>query len=449
MPTPVVYLSNLLILATVIVMVVTMARSFPHLRAEGDTWVLAIALGGAAIYFLLNAKYPADLIGFNEYLYYANLLRLLIAVIGLATAISFLGKVGRISPKYIPPLFLVGIAISITVLLYYTSIGTLITYHILSFQIITYGFLFWLSLAYMHGLVGRILETIGLGTAIAAYGSSIVFSGVAALYLYTTGAYLSGLMPMAVYRSYLALESMMGIIGAAGSIPVVLKFPLFRQQTRNVEVVTGVDAIDREMDGRYPISVVVKGPPGSGRTSLLTRLASTRLKQGDGIAFFAFDDPVEHVRSMLREYGCEVDSFENGGHLIIVSSFPSPNRTEGYNVKMVPQEISIMLSQVLGLLRPRRKWVIIDSLTTIMDEAGASTAVKLLRILVAKAKAAGASLWCSYNQTAFPIQITSLVEDCMEGIVELALQERGGRLSRMVRVVSAEGRRVSGAWSRI
>ncbi|MEM4297991.1 MAG: hypothetical protein QW815_06465 [Nitrososphaerota archaeon] len=69
MPTPVVYLSNLLILATVIVMVVTMARSFPHLRAEGDTWVLAIALGGAAIYFLLNAKYPADLIGFNEYLY--------------------------------------------------------------------------------------------------------------------------------------------------------------------------------------------------------------------------------------------------------------------------------------------------------------------------------------------------------------------------------------------
>ncbi len=81
-----------------------------------------------------------------------------------------------------------------------------------------------------------------------------------------------------------------------------------------------------------------------------------------------------------------------------------------------------------------------------MAEFGADAALKLLRTLTAKARLNGVSLWVSYNSTAFTPQMTSLVQDCFEGVVELALEERKGVLNRVLRVTHMEGRAVSGKW---
>jgi KaiC/GvpD/RAD55 family RecA-like ATPase len=43
---------------------------------------------------------------------------------------------------------------------------------------------------------------------------------------------------------------------------------------------TGVEVIDEEIGFRHPSIVVVSGPPGSGRTTVLTKLAATRLAAG-------------------------------------------------------------------------------------------------------------------------------------------------------------------------
>jgi KaiC/GvpD/RAD55 family RecA-like ATPase len=58
---------------------------------------------------------------------------------------------------------------------------------------------------------------------------------------------------------------------------------------------TGIEGIDREMGFRHPSIVVVAGPPGSGRTTVLTKVAATRLAAGDSVAFFSFDDVADHV----------------------------------------------------------------------------------------------------------------------------------------------------------
>jgi KaiC/GvpD/RAD55 family RecA-like ATPase len=101
------------------------------------------------------------------------------------------------------------------------------------------------------------------------------------------------------------------------------------------------------------------------------------------------------------------------------------------------------------MLRTGRKWVVIDSITSIMVEYGPDTGLKLLRTLTAKARLGGVSLWVSYNSIAFTPQTTSLVEDCFEGVVELAIEERNGVLTRVIRIPHMKGRPVSGKWNRL
>jgi hypothetical protein len=114
-----------------------------------------------------------------------------------------------------------------------------------------------------------------------------------------------------------------------------------------------------------------------------------------------------------------------------------------------PNVVNITFSQALTLLRPGWKWVIIGSVTPIMIEYGSDAGLRLLRTLTAKARLSGTSLWASHNSTAFPSQITSLVQDCFEGVVELALEERKGMLNRLLRVTYMEGRMVSGKWHKL
>lgn len=413
-------------------------------------WLFVMSVFGLGGYVAVNLSGVLGIIrDVAEYLYYSYVARILVAVTGVIGLLAYLKTVGRTEVKYIPLLFIIGIATPVIVSLAYISIGTPITYMLLIFQTATHGFFFWILMGYIYGLVGRLAWSIGLGPAALAYGSSIIFFGVGPLYLYVTGSFLSGLTPYTVYERYFDVEAAMALIGASLSYVLILRFPVLGRMPETVEKFSGIRGIDLEIGGKYPISLAVIGPPGSGRTTLLTRVAATRLVDGDSVAFFAFDDVADHIRERLMGYGCDVASYESDGRLIVVAGMSAPGKPERYTVKIEPQEISIMFSRALADLKPGRKWVLIDSFTTIMDEVGANIGVKLLRTLVAKANVAGIGFLVSFNPFAFTSQVTSLVQDCMEGIVELALQERGGKLSRHCRVVYVEGQHVSGEWFRL
>ena len=447
MVTYLILIPHIFILTSIITILIILRLSLPKLSIEGYRWITGMMVAGLAGYISVNALYLTGFIGdFIEYLYYSYLTRVLVVLNGIIGLLSYPRLMGRLKPRLIPPLFILSIAIPVSVTTAYSYIGAHITYSLLTIQTMIFGFVFWIYMGYLYGIVGRISEAVGLRPAALAYGGAIVFTGVGALYLNVTGSYLYGIASLSVYESYLGLEALMAFIGSLMGYIVVLRFPIFRQTPWHKEVVTGMEGIDREISGRYPLSMLVMGPPGSGRTSLLTKLAATRLKAGDSVGFFAFDDVADHIRELLTEFDVYAASYETDGRLIIVSGLPAPGKVERYSVKIEPQDVSIMFSQVMTTLKSGRKWIIIDSITTIMDEVGSSLGVKLLRTLAAKAKVAGASLWVSYNHTAFPPQTTALVQDCMEGVVELALQERRGKLERLYRAVYVEGVKVSGEW---
>ncbi len=181
----------------------------------------------------------------------------------------------------------------------------------------------------------------------------------------------------------------------------------------------------------------------------MTKLAATRLVEGDSVVFFCFDDLADHVLENLEKFGCNVKECVAERRLAVFSSIGSSGEKGTYTVKSEPNEVNITFSQALTSLRPGRRWAVIDSVTPIMVEHGVDTGLRLLRTLTAKARLIGVSLWVSYNSTAFPLQTASLVQDCFEGVVELALEERDKVLKRILRITYMEGSKVSGKWHRL
>lgn len=412
-------------------------------------WMMRSGIAGLVGYLAVSIAYISGVVAdVVEYLYLGHLTQTLLAASALAASLHALNRMIKKHTNYVPLAVVATVTIPVVATTAFAD-GTVLTYVLLSYHLMVAGFAFYVFTSYFYGVLGRVSQRLGLVTASLFYGGGIVFSGVAALYLYVTGRYLSGGFNFSVYTTYLVVESVLSLAGTGAGIAGLLSLKRVKPVETKVEGVTGIESIDQEISFRYPSIVVVVGPPGSGRTTILTKLAATRLAAGDSVAFFSFDHMADHVFEHLAKFGCDVKACVDERRLAVFSSIGSSSRKGTYSIKADPNEINITFSQALTMLRPGRKWVIIDSITPIMVEHSTDAGLRLLRTLCAKARITGSGLWVSYNSTAYPTQITSLVQDSFEGVVELALEERKGVLDRVLRVLHMEGKPVSGRWYKL
>ncbi|MDJ0272426.1 MAG: RAD55 family ATPase [Aigarchaeota archaeon] len=310
------------------------------------------------------------------------------------------------------------------------------------------GFLFWLLGSYVYGVVGRFVLNLGMWGAVPLWAAGFVYAGVGVLFLYVMGNVLSGLFSQGVYDTYFVLETVMSLVATVAGVFGVTRISVPVRGVEKGTVLTGVEGIDREIGLRYPSVVAVVGPSGSGRSTLLARLAAHRLSAGDGVVMFSLHDTVEEMRRRMAELGCDVERLEQEGKLVLLTSIPSTDKVQHY-VASEPNEINIAFTRVLSKLASDRRWFILDSITPVMASHGVEAGLKLLNLLVAKSKAAGVSLWVAYNNLAFPQNVTAMVMDSVDGVVETMLKEENGRLSRMVRVLTMKDVKVSGSWYKL
>jgi circadian clock protein KaiC len=80
---------------------------------------------------------------------------------------------------------------------------------------------------------------------------------------------------------------------------------------------TGLDPLDALLGGglNRGTSTAVLGPPGSGKSTLISQLALTAANRGERIAVFLFDEAVETFRLRARGQGIELDAFADRLHL--------------------------------------------------------------------------------------------------------------------------------------
>ncbi|MDW8084050.1 MAG: ATPase domain-containing protein [Candidatus Caldarchaeum sp.] len=235
---------------------------------------------------------------------------------------------------------------------------------------------------------------------------------------------------------------------AAHSAMASLTFLTWRLARRKLiqnseKILTGIEVLDSQLDNGlpYPAAIVVMGPAGTGRTTILCRIAQTLLLKNDGVLFFSIDQPITRLEKQFSASFPECEKMKQENRIILVEVNEGPQ-----GIRLDPQEINLAFVEKLSKLRGVRKWVIVDSFSTLIEEFGWSTAVKLLRILVQKSHRSQTGLLFSYNPYAFPESTTAAVEDCVNGVIEIMTEAREGRTVRKIRVKWMTGYKPVGKW---
>jgi len=147
----------------------------------------------------------------------------------------------------------------------------------------------------------------------------------------------------------------------------------------------------------YPSAIAFFGPAGSGRTTIVTKISLTRMLMGEGVVFLSVDMPSAKQAEIFVKLGADVQSLRDNRQLLIIDT---SGREE--SLKLNPQEISIAFTNLLNKVEGVRKWVVIDSFTTLVEEFGQDTAMKLLRTLCQKARSLNAGFIFTFNPTHSP-----------------------------------------------
>jgi hypothetical protein len=278
MPTPFTVAAHVAVMVGVLwVLTAAGSRLFPLKRF---VWA---GYAGLSAYLLVSAAHNAGVVS-DLYLYLGYLAQTVLAASALAASLHALNRLVEIRVNFVPVVVVAVVSVPVVVTAVFSG-GAGLPYGLLSYHLMVAGFAF-VFISYFYGVLGRFSQRLGLVTASLFYGGGIVFAGVAALYPYVTGRYLSGTFNFSVYTTYLFVESVMGLAGTAAGVAGTWRLRWVKPVETAVESFTGIEGINREMGFRHPSIVVVAGPPGSARTTVLTKLAATRLAAGDSVALF-------------------------------------------------------------------------------------------------------------------------------------------------------------------
>ncbi len=223
MPTSLAVTAHVVVMAGVLWVSTFAVRSLGLPQLGGLRWAFRAGYVGFAAYLFVSAAYVAGVVNdVVEYLYLGYLAQTLLAASALAVALHSLYQVARIRVNYLP-LFLVAVVLIPVSVASALERGIVPAHRFLSYHLMVAGFAFYAIIGYHYGCLGRFSERLGIITAALFYSGGIVFAGLAALYLYVTGLYLSGGLDFSVYTTYLVVESVMLLVGAAAGVSGALR----------------------------------------------------------------------------------------------------------------------------------------------------------------------------------------------------------------------------------
>lgn len=119
---------------------------------------------------------------------------------------------------------------------------------------------------------------------------------------------------------------------------------------------TGVDGLDSVLcGGLFPGSAtLVRGAPGTGKTTLGLQFLCEGARRGEGGAYFSFEEFPEQIYRDARELGFDLPALEQAGKLQVITMEPAAFLDEAVNPGGLLEE----LRRDIGLQR-----VVVDSIT--------------------------------------------------------------------------------------
>lgn len=440
------------------VLVMLMGRRFERIsQAKFYWWFFLVSVVGFGVYLLVSWLQRSGLVDFG-YSFWAYLAPsfLLIGVGDMGGMYFFLRRIGDVSRLSFAVLLSVGVALPVVVDVFHESAGyTAIIPHPMPDIILVQISLGWLFISYSYLMIGRIASFFSVWSrrllSLAGFG----YMALAVFLIFITESIIYQSLSPAAETTYILIGSSVGAFGGALSVAAVVSLYWGRpsRQMHHHQFETGMPELDAALGGGLvcPVSLVVMGEAGSGKTTVAQNVAITQLRRGSSVIYLCLDNLPENVRSGMRRLGLDPTPYEESGHLVMIDGYSvraGVKSREKYTTLLQLSDIGISVTNALQKLRGDQMCIVVESLSLLLDESGHEKGIIFLRNLVAKTRLSGASLIVTYNPVAFPPAISAFVQEAVDGTIELKIDESRQGLIRMIRVPRLANTKPLSQWIR-
>lgn len=202
-------------------------------------------------------------------------------------------------------------------------------------------------------------------------------------------------------------------------------------------------------------AILLLGPPKAGKTSFCKAFARTALESGRPVVYLPSNETAGELRGEIRKmlarsYGDVSPSGEDDEFRILdcYSALMGRKPDTKYALNNLGNltELSITLKSAWeGLVK---SCLVVDDLTSIVQEAGNDVTLRFLRQLLAKIKGAEALGLFSLTTEILEQRFQNALVQMFDGVLEMKIQEGTEGLERYMRIYSLRGQNHSTKWNR-
>ncbi len=203
------------------------------------------------------------------------------------------------------------------------------------------------------------------------------------------------------------------------------------------------------VQGPFRGSLILIGPPGSGKSIFCKQFLCGLLEAGDHGVYASTGENAGKVEEGMALLGFNTARFRSSGllHIIDLHSIPSEKRREkqlgisgwlkGPHGTHYALEVErAMEDAVVDLAKPG---VVLDSLGTMLLHSSEAELLQLVESLLARLKLSGAFPLFSLASGNYSDQFSNTVRSLFDGVLEMKVDESSGSMRRLLRVFSLKG----------
>lgn len=215
---------------------------------------------------------------------------------------------------------------------------------------------------------------------------------------------------------------------------------------------TGVPELDKMIGGGFPAncSILMKGPPGTGKTTLCQQFLYSGLKNSEKAFYITSDASPEDVMSKMKSFSWPLEPFIKQKTMMFLDIYSwRVGGAKEKSWKKVMQgginidDLNLTLSSILDKLsNDHDKRGVFDSLSTLLLYVPTDIVIKFIPVLIAKAKKKGVTEVLILEEGVHDEKTVNTLNFLTDGLIETKLDE--GR--KFLRISRMRGTSCNGKW---